>query len=65
MVKGFWGQWGGPKHTGPSWGVFRDIGRGNNGVRGVSGVTVWGVLDFKRQQEIENNERMGCLGEAQ
>ena len=62
MVKAFWGQWGGPKRTGPSWGVSRGTGQGNNGVRGDSGVSVCGVLDFEKQREIEKNERMGHLG---
>lgn len=49
-MKGFQGQRGGPKHTGPSWSVSRGIGRENNGVWGDSGVTVSGVLDFKKQR---------------
>lgn len=56
-MKGFQGQRGGPKHTGPSWSVSRGIGRENNGVWGDSGVTVSGVLDFKKQREMEKNER--------
>lgn len=31
-------------------------------MRGDSGVTVCGVLDFKKQREMEKNERMGHLG---
>ena len=42
MVKGFCGQWGGPKHKGPSWGVSGGIGQGNNGARGDSDVSVCG-----------------------
>lgn len=62
MVKGVWGQWGGPKHSGRSWGVSRGLGRGNNGVREFSGVTVCGVLDFKKQGEMENNGKDGLFG---
>lgn len=36
-------------------GGFQRLGRGNNGVRGDSAVSVCGVLDFKKQ-EIEKNE---------
>lgn len=43
-------------------GGFPGTGRGNNGVRGDSGVSVCGVLDFEKQREIERNERMGHLG---
>lgn len=43
-------------------GGFQSTGQGNNGVRGDSGVSVCGVLDFKKQRGIEKNERMGRSG---